>query len=149
VRLCNQCLDLCCDIVAERRAGEPWLRPKKLTECPACRQPRPVTSLRSCCVTCFARARAPAEVRRAALLVLDVPIPPLPAPSPGGEFACSFCHRPRSMARGLISGPRVFVCEACITELAMSLESHHWWDWERPTERPAEPATAPPATAPR
>ncbi|HEY3351759.1 MAG TPA: ClpX C4-type zinc finger protein [Polyangia bacterium] len=134
VRLCDQCLDLCCDIVAERRAGESWLTPKKLGECPSCRQSRPVSSLESCCVTCFARARAPAEVRRNDLLVVEVPIPPLPRPEAGAEFACSFCHRPRSLVRGLISGPRVFVCELCITEFAVGLEPHYWWGWERPVE---------------
>jgi hypothetical protein len=134
VRLCEQCLDLCCDIVAERRGAEPWLTPKKLTECPACRQPRPMSSLRPCCVTCFARARAPADVRRDAPLLVDAPVPALPQPGPGGEFACSFCHRPRSLVRGLISGPRVFVCEGCVTDFAVALEPHSWWDWERPAE---------------
>ena len=50
----------------------------------------------------------------------------------GCNFACSFCHRPRSLVRGLVSGPRVFVCESCITDFAVALEPHYWWAWERP-----------------
>jgi hypothetical protein len=214
VRLCDQCLDLCCDIVAERRleaaagqapavappagagsptptaspgdslhdpvvtladgtpldeasihqtlemnpfgtpvspaaaekpgrtllsmpqatpVGEQWLAPKALTECAACRQPRPTSSLLACCTSCFARARAPADVvQPPAPEVIPAPAPTLPLPPAGGDFACSFCHRPRSLVRGLVSGPRVFVCESCITDFAVALEPHHWWAWERP-----------------
>jgi hypothetical protein len=143
IRLCDQCLDLCCDIVAERRVGESWLAPKPVADCPACRLPRPLSSVQAACVSCFARARAPAEVRRSDMRAVEVLIPPLPPPAPGGEFTCAFCFRPRSLVRGLVSGPRVFVCEQCITEFAVELEPHYWWSWERPGERkPA--AVAPP-----
>ena len=136
VRLCDQCLDLCCDIVAERRTGESWLTPKPVADCPACRRARPLSSLQAACVSCFARARAPADVRRSDARVVEVLIPPLPPPAPGGEFTCSFCFRPRSVVRGLVSGPRVFICEGCITEFAVELEPHYWWSWERSPEPP-------------
>jgi hypothetical protein len=216
VRLCDQCLDLCCDIVTERRleaaagqaatvppgspagataapagsAGddtpdpmvtladgtpiedalihqtlemapfgapdrpaaaterpgrtllamplptpgvEQWLAPKHMTECPACKQPRPATSLIASCTSCFARARAPADVVHGpGTQVIATPAPTLPLPPAGGDFACSFCHRPRSLVRGLVSGPRVFVCESCITDFAVALEPNYWWAWERP-----------------
>jgi ATP-dependent protease Clp ATPase subunit len=30
------------------------------------------------------------------------------------DFHCSFCGQPRRAVRKLISGPRVFICEACV-----------------------------------
>jgi hypothetical protein len=117
--------------------GDRWLRPKQTTQCPACSQHRPVSSLVACCTTCFARARAPAEVATVPLpVIVPVPAPTLPRPEAGGEFACSFCHRPRSLVRGLVSGPRVFICESCITDFAVALEPHYWWAWERPVHTP-------------
>jgi hypothetical protein len=134
-RLCDQCLDLCCDIIAEKRAAEPWLRPKHLAQCPGCRQERPESSMLPCCTSCYARARAPADVPPPKqLTVLPAPAPSLPQP-PGAELACSFCHRPRSLVRDLICGPRVFVCDLCVTEFALELEPRYWWIWERP-QRP-------------
>jgi hypothetical protein len=114
-------------------AGERWLTPKPTTECPACNQLRPLSSLLVSCTTCFARARAPANVvQPPEPQVLSAPAPTLPLPPAGGDFACSFCHRPRSLVRGLVSGPRVFVCESCITDFAVALEPFYWWPWERP-----------------
>jgi ATP-dependent protease Clp ATPase subunit len=31
------------------------------------------------------------------------------------DFQCSFCGRPRSDVRKLISGPQIFVCDACVS----------------------------------
>jgi len=121
------------DMPAATVAGERWLAPKATIECPACKHVRPASSLVACCTTCFARARAPAEVViTVGPEIFPVPAPTLPHPPPGGEFACSFCHRPRSLVRGLVSGPRVFICESCITDFAVALEPRYWWAWERP-----------------
>ncbi|MBI5478080.1 MAG: hypothetical protein HY906_04450 [Deltaproteobacteria bacterium] len=120
-------------VPAPTAAGEQWLAPKATTECPACKQPRPASSLVASCTSCFARARAPADVAQApGPQVVPTPAPTLPLPPAGGDFACSFCHRPRALVRGLVSGPRVFVCESCITDFAVALEPHYWWAWERP-----------------
>lgn len=133
VLICNQCVDLCCDIVTEKRPDEPWLVPKKMTECPACKSLRPSSSMVSCCTTCFARARAPADVLPPPHPVaIPAALPTLPPAASGTDFACSFCHRPRSLVRALISGPHVFVCDLCVTEFALELEPRYWWPWERP-----------------
>jgi hypothetical protein len=39
------------------------------------------------------------------------------------EFSCSFCDAPRRDVRKLISGPRVFICDACTADAA-SVTSH-------------------------
>ena len=113
--------------------GERWLRLKTTTECPACHKERPVSSLVPCCATCMAKALAPVETPRPRTpLVLAAPTPTLPPPPPN-SLACGFCNKPRSLVRGLVSGPSAFICESCIQDFAVTLEPHYFWYWERPS----------------
>lgn len=53
------------------------------------------------------------DMRRA----LDDHLPPLPARSgtrSDPDFRCSFCDRPRTEVDYMITGPRVFICDACV-----------------------------------
>ena len=89
VRICDGCLGLCCSVLAEmadRLEGAP--------ECSGVDFPDDVL----------------AEIM-AALATK----PPRATPPPNPEFRCSFCdaRRPDDVAV-LVSGPRVFICNACV-----------------------------------
>ena len=43
---------------------------------------------------------------------------PAAPPEPVAEFACSFCGAERRKVAKLITGPRVFICDACVREAA-------------------------------
>jgi hypothetical protein len=91
VRICDGCLGLCCSVLAEM-AG-------LLEGAPEC-----------------AGADFPEHVLAEIMAALATK-PPRATPPPNPEFRCSFCdaRRPDDVPV-LVSGPRVFNCNACVSD---------------------------------
>lgn len=57
--------------------------------------------------------------------------------STANELRCSFCNKVRSEVRKLISGPRVYICDECVTACNQTLlreESHYGFVCPKPRE---------------
>jgi hypothetical protein len=142
VRICDECVGLCCDIVAEegfrsavpsdvlesfrladdRRSAEVqrWFAAKHeafLRLPDAERQAILLAKQRETEETLELLRlveEARQEQERSPNAISRVPPPPEVMP----EFACSFCDRPKGEVAKLVSGPRVFICDSCVAEAA-------------------------------
>jgi hypothetical protein len=94
-RICDQCIGLCVDIIAEELGVPRW------------REPTP------------RRRRGPAVYDGALVVELRARLAGLPPPPGSGrvtDFSCTFCDAQRLEVQRLISGPKVFVCDRCALE---------------------------------
>jgi hypothetical protein len=141
-RICDECVGLCCDIVAEESARS--LLPSDVFEAFRLASERRTAEYdRRAAAKHEAFLRLPEAERQAILLAqqrateesrkefqrvmealkredqersllgISRVVPP---PQPKPEFACSFCDRPKHEVARLISGARVFICDTCVGE---------------------------------
>lgn len=128
-QICDECIVLCWEILADQlgedlRPSEPWVQSEPLPERP------PVDDeTRERQRAAFERMRAEAEARwtagldareiearKAREMALQERL--------RAEFAvarCSFCDATREEVRKLISGPRAYVCDACVSDATTAM----------------------------
>jgi hypothetical protein len=137
-RICDECVGLCCDILAEE--GLRLAVPSDLLEAFRLAGDRRTAEVqRQLAAKHEAFLRLPEAERQAIALaqqreweelwrlvetaerreqersphaIACEPPPPMP------EFVCSFCDRPRREVAKLISGAQVFICDGCTAEAA-------------------------------
>jgi hypothetical protein len=113
-RICDECIGLCLDILAEELKG---MKPPLPPVAPRDGVPPvgAVDELEALLWSIRSEMPAPEKLERAKEL-LDGLARSEPQRVP--DFSCSFCHRPRREVAKLISGPRVFICDACVADAA-------------------------------
>jgi ClpX C4-type zinc finger len=121
-RICDECIGLCFDILAEEqealekaRNPPPPPTPEQLAE-----QERINRLLAEVLAAHAGKNEVSARIE--ALLTA-----PPPATRPHFRlFHCSFCDRSRQDVRKLISGPRVFICDDCTGDAGGLLAASGW-----------------------
>lgn len=124
VRICDECVGLCCDIIGEECSAVP----SDLLEAFRLAGDRRTAEMQRQLATEHETfLRLPQAERQAIVLAQLEELlrlveaakrqeqersPHMP------EFVCSFCDRPRREVAKLISGPRVFICDSCVAEAA-------------------------------
>lgn len=107
VQICDQCLGICCDVLAEG-VGD------KAQGIPA--------SARSSSQLSTAVARVRARAARG-----ELPRPSKDGRPEGCSFRCSFCSTSEDEVAKLINGPRVFICESCVYSAAVFITPSVRW----------------------
>ena len=103
-RVCNECIELCFDIIEENGTGP--RRPPPLAPPPAPAREDSAAWLRL--------REQLAKARQDELLAgLREEIRPQP-PRHSGQLACSFCDALQKEVKKLIAGPTVFICDICV-----------------------------------
>jgi hypothetical protein len=141
VRICDECVGLCCDILAEeglrsavpsdvleafrladdrrtaevqrKLAAEHAAEHEAFLHLPEAERQAIVLAQQRRLDELLEVAKR-REQERSSQAISRVPPPPRVMP----EFVCSFCDRPRREVAKLISGPRVFICDSCVVEAA-------------------------------
>jgi ATP-dependent protease Clp ATPase subunit len=96
VQICDQCLGLCCSVLGDATGAKGVIADGSATDVPQ--------DLLAEVIAALARKG-------------------LPAPREDRDFRCSFCDLRRDEVPMLISGPRVFICGACVGA-AVSVVKH-------------------------
>lgn len=90
VRICDECVGLCCSVLAASAGETDKIRQQSAAD---------ISDDRVAAIFEALARKGP---------------PPQPTQPRGEEFHCSFCDRPRRDVAHLVSGPRVFICDACV-----------------------------------
>ena len=104
VRICDECVGLCQDIIAEESAKAPP-------------RPQPESSTDEELMAYLKELGAEAGDLDKALAALKQKLEG--KPERWNDLACSFCDTHRKDCHKLISGPRVFICDLCAADASV------------------------------
>jgi hypothetical protein len=122
--ICDECVGLCCDILAEdmeREGGGPghWSPRRPVVD----GEEQPEEKLERDVAEIVRRMRDAEQARDGAELPYLRRALEAIRRRPWPELACSFCGAHRQTVRKLVSGPRVFICDVCVGD-ATAVVSH-------------------------
>ena len=121
VRVCDECVELCLDILAE----EPdWEAANAWRSAPPPRREATRTEAKAFADSLGIETGSDPFESLWTEFERQIGVPPgaSATPAPRSELACSFCDRLQKETRKMIAGPSVYICEACIGDAATVLQ---------------------------